>query len=255
MIEAPPQESPPPYRRDRAPWGLLEIGIVFFVVLAALAVVSTAIALVLNLVDAADDPMGTPRGVTVQLVGQMLLHTLAVGAAAGFSLAKYGLPPEAWSLVRPPRLNVGPIFLTLAAAFATLTVYAAIVSVLGLESFLPDENVPRELFDYRAVLPLTFVMVVIVAPLMEEMFFRGFLFHGVWWRFGFWPAAVVSGATFSLIHVTSADLVGLIIPFTVIGILFAYLVRRTGSLWNAIAVHVLFNSVAVAGYLATRVAQ
>ena len=250
MIEAPPQESPPPYRRDRAPWGLLEIGIVFFVVLAALAVVSTAIALVLNLVDAADDPMGTPRGVTVQLVGQMLLHTLAVGAAAGFSLAKYGLPPEAWSLVRPPRLNVGPIFLTLAAAFATLTVYAAIVSVLGLESFLPDENVPRELFDYRAVLPLTFVMVVIVAPLMEEMFFRGFLFHGLWARYGFWVGAFSSGLLFALMHVSGRDLLGLIVPFTIIGMLFAWLVRKTGSLWNAILVHFLFNAIGLTGTLA-----
>jgi membrane protease YdiL (CAAX protease family) len=66
---------------------------------------------------------------------------------------------------------------------------------------------------------------------------------------------VGSGLLFSLIHFNGLDTIGLIVPFTVIGFLFAWLVYRTGSLWNSIAVHSLFNSVSLIGTLAQRMTQ
>ena len=108
---------------------------------------------------------------------------------------------------------------------------------------------PEELFRNTSVVPLALFMVVIIAPLTEEMFFRGFIFHGLWSRFGFWPAAVGSGWLFAMVHVTGRDRIGLIVPFTILGILFAALVRRTGSLWNSIAVHFLFNAINITGFL------
>ena len=42
---------------------------------------------------------------------------------------------------------------------------------------------------------------------------------------------------------------------TAIGILFAWLAYRTGSLWNSIAVHFLFNSVSMIANLAQRMTQ
>jgi uncharacterized protein len=145
----------------------------------------------------------------------------------------------------PPRLTIGRVLLTLFLCFAALAVYRGITVGLGLESLEPESNVPQELFEDPRVVPLTLLLILVGAPLFEEMFFRGFLFHGLWARIGFWPGALLSGLLFALIHVSNSDFIGLIVPFTIIGTLFAWLVGRTGSLWNSIAVHFLFNAVGV----------
>lgn len=246
MIEA----APVPYRQDRAPWGWREILIVIFVTLVALVAVFTVLAFVIEALGLGDDAQDDPLGQTLLLLGQMLLDLAAVGAAAGFSLAKFKLPPAAWGLVRPPQIKFGVSFLVLVLCFVTLGLYAAVTKGLGLDAIDPESNVPRELFKHRSVVPLTVFLVLVIAPVAEEMFFRGFLFHGLWARYGFWVGAFSSGLLFSLIHVSGRDLLGLIVPFTIIGMLFAWLVRRTGSLWNAILVHFLFNAVGLTGTFA-----
>jgi membrane protease YdiL (CAAX protease family) len=234
------------YRQDQAPWGWRDIGIVIFITMVALVAVFTVLAFLFEgLGIDRTDPAGEPLGAVLLLVAQIVLDFAAVGAAAGFSIAKYGVPWSAWGLVRPPRLNVGLILLTLVLCFTALGAYRAITVALGLEDLEPQSNVPVQLFENRAVIPLALVLILIVAPFAEEMFFRGFLFHGLWSRIGFWPAAFGSGLFFALIHVNSSDLIGLVVPFTIIGMLLAWLVKRTGSLWNSIAVHFLFNAIGV----------
>lgn len=243
--------APPPYRRDRAPWGWSEIAIVIFVTLVALVAMFTALAFLLDAlgVDTAEAE-SDPVGAATLLIAQVLLDLAAIGTAAAFSLGKYRLPASAWGLVRPLRLSPGLILLTLVLSFAALGAYGGITNLLGLEQIEPQSNVPTELFENRAIVPLTLFLILVVAPFAEELFFRGFLFHGMWGRIGFWPAAIGSGFLFSVIHVSSGDLIGLVVPFTVIGTLFAWLTMRTGSIWNAVAVHFLFNAVGVTANLA-----
>jgi membrane protease YdiL (CAAX protease family) len=236
--------APSPPARDRAPWGWRDFAWVLFITIAALVAIFTTLAFVVAALDI-DEPESNPIGATLLLVGQLLLDGAAVGAAWAFSIAKYGLSWRAWALMWPPQLNVGRILLTLFLCFAALAAYRGITVGLGLEALQPESNVPRELFEDRRVVPLTLFLILVVAPLAEEMFFRGFLFHGLWARIGFWPAALASGLLFALIHVSSSEYIGLIIPFTIIGTLFAWLVARTGSLWNAVAVHFLFNAAGV----------
>jgi membrane protease YdiL (CAAX protease family) len=248
MIEA--DHAPAPYRQDQAPWGWREIAIVVLITMFALVVVFTLLALLLRAFDVDTDDAETSAGASVALLlGQMVLDFAAVGAAAVFSLRKYGLRPSAWGLVWPPKLNIGLILLTLVLCFVALGVYRGVTVVLGLEELEPQSNVPTELFEHPAVVPLTVFLILVVAPFAEEMFFRGFIFHGMWGRIGFWPAAFGSGFFFSLIHVSSSDLIGLVVPFTIIGALLAWIVKRTGSLWNAIGVHFLFNAVGVTANL------
>src|SRR5436190_3471992 len=42
--------------------------------------------------------------------------------------------------------------------------------------------------------------VVVIAPIAEEIFFRGFFFAGLQTRWSLWPSALVSGAVFGLVH-------------------------------------------------------
>ena len=80
------------------------------------------------------------------------------------------------------------------------------------------------------------ITTVVAAPLGEEIFYRGFLFGGLA-SWGFWPAAAVSSGLFALSHLDAATL----IPFTLVGITLCWLYWRSGSLWDAIAFHMMFN--------------
>jgi membrane protease YdiL (CAAX protease family) len=82
-----------------------------------------------------------------------------------------------------------------------------------------------------------------MAPLGEEIFFRGFIFAGLIRFAGPAWAMLVSGFIFSIFHVTSPETAGLVVPFTAVGALFAWLYYRTGSLWPSIGAHLLFNLV------------
>ncbi len=88
---------------------------------------------------------------------------------------------------------------------------------------------------------------VIVAPVAEEVFFRGFVFAGLRQRYDWRKAALISSALFAVIHVTPTAM----IPIFILGLIFAYLYHRSNSIWPAVLMHVSTNALALgAVYLA-----
>lgn len=81
----------------------------------------------------------------------------------------------------------------------------------------------------------------LVAPLVEEVFFRGFVFGGLCGRYGWRRAALISAALFAVIHFTPTA----ILPIFLLGYIFAYLYRRSGSLWPGILMHMATNTLAL----------
>jgi membrane protease YdiL (CAAX protease family) len=89
---------------------------------------------------------------------------------------------------------------------------------------------------------------VVIAPVVEEIFFRGFVFSGLRTRYEWKKAAVISSALFALIHLQLTA----IIPIFILGYIFAYLYHRSNSIWPAIVMHVSTNAIALgAAYLAS----
>ncbi len=130
-----------------------------------------------------------------------------------------------------------------ASAYVCVIIYGIIAtSIVGDP---PDQNLD-ELFHSRAILPLAGFSLVIVAPLAEETFFRGFVFPGLLRSLGPAGAMAASGLLFGMFHIQDAGTVALVLPFGAIGALFAWLYYKTGSLWTSIATHMLFNSVSFA---------
>ncbi len=80
---------------------------------------------------------------------------------------------------------------------------------------------------------------VIVAPIFEEIVFRGFLFQGLRKKTGALWAAVISTVFFALIH-TQYDIWGWI-SVGLTGAAACYMTLRTGSLKSAIVLHALTN--------------
>lgn len=82
---------------------------------------------------------------------------------------------------------------------------------------------------------------VVVAPVVEEVFFRGFLFAGLRTRYGWPAAALISSAFFSLVHLQPTA----VVPIFVLGYIFAYLYEQSDSIVPAILMHVCSNALAL----------
>ena len=86
---------------------------------------------------------------------------------------------------------------------------------------------------------------VILAPVFEELFFRGFLFKGFREKYGWKLSLVLSSFIFSVFHGQVATL----IPTFLLGALFAYLYQRTESIFPSMILHFGINSVGTCGLL------
>ncbi|MQC47692.1 MAG: CPBP family intramembrane metalloprotease [Chloroflexi bacterium] len=84
--------------------------------------------------------------------------------------------------------------------------------------------------------------IVVLAPFCEELFFRGFLFRAFETLRSAGPAMVLSGLAFALVHFN----VSVVVPFFTIGVLFAWIYRKSGSIWTPIAAHAIFNGLSFA---------
>jgi uncharacterized protein len=83
---------------------------------------------------------------------------------------------------------------------------------------------------------LIVVGLAVFAPLCEEVFFRGMLYRSFRNRLSLWPAVLIAGSLFGLIHIFAYPLNT--IPIRIVfGILMCLLYERTGSLLPGIAVH------------------
>lgn len=100
-------------------------------------------------------------------------------------------------------------------------------------------------FSNPLVLALLFVSVVLVAPLAEELFYRGMLF-GLLRRRGFWVAAIASSILFGAAHLSLT----LFLPLALTGFGLAIIYERTRTLWAPTIAHAVFNGVALLATLA-----
>ena len=97
---------------------------------------------------------------------------------------------------------------------------------------------------------LAAVVVTVLAPLAEEVLFRGFVFTALRGRLGVLGAALLAGSIFGSLHITSytddpASLAfASILTLSFFGFALCLLYARTGSLVPCIALHAINNSIA-----------
>ena len=91
-------------------------------------------------------------------------------------------------------------------------------------------------------------VVMILAPLAEETFFRGFFYASLRSKFGIAFAALTNGVVFGIIHwdFSSLDKLLIIPPLMLLGVIFCLVYEKTGSLWPAVGMHAFNNAVAYA---------
>lgn len=125
-------------------------------------------------------------------------------------------------------------------------VFAAmyVLNLLIEQTGLPNSN--EEAFIAMSRNPFGLLSIALLAPILEELLFRGAI-EGYLLREGRspWGAIVVSSLIFGVVHMNPAQ-----IPFAfLLGMMFGWLYYRTGSLLPGVVGHVLNNSVAAANMI------
>lgn len=82
---------------------------------------------------------------------------------------------------------------------------------------------------------------ILVAPIYEELMFRGVIFPYCVKRAGLVPATLAVSVLFALMHFHLPSFV----PLLMLSATLCLAYRRTGSLWTSIGVHMIFNAVSI----------
>jgi membrane protease YdiL (CAAX protease family) len=173
----------------------------------------------------------------------MVLELGFLGVVAWFSIRKYHASWGDLGLRRPRTMGVlGAIGLAIGLFFAALVVVYSWVGLLIALGVEPEDNLPEGIFDRLIPILLIALLSLVFAPIIEEFFFRGFVYGGLVGRFPMGWALFASGLLFGLVHTGSVDSFYTILPpVTVIGMMFAWSLTFTGSLYPAIGAHFFFN--------------
>jgi membrane protease YdiL (CAAX protease family) len=147
---------------------------------------------------------------------------------------------------------------------AQRVIVAAIALVAGRYGLgLPEvQETFRVIAENPDTAPLLLLTAVLLAPLAEELLFRGVLFQGLYYPpvtaargerpppRRFWLAALVSASLFTLAHLGEPGgwLANLIVVAGILplGVAFAWILVRRGSLLTVIATHASYNAIGVA---------
>ena len=196
---------------------------------------------------------------------------LAMGAdpssGAPFLLATLGLPsalgvawvwfiavwrePGGWAALGMTPLTLRWFRLTLLAGVGCFML-GVVVAVLATPFFGAPKGPPAPIrpgevaptFAFLASFVLTGVL---LAPLLEELVFRGVLFAWLRPRLGFWPAATIAAVLHAVVHSDA----GAVAPLTAIFVALAWLYERSGTLWAPVIAHGGHNLISMSLSVAT----
>ena len=126
--------------------------------------------------------------------------------------------------------------------------FAAIGAYLGLTILYVAIAGPPEQEDIAeafGAVPVQILLIVIAAPISEEVCFRGMLFGGLRERLPRIAAALLSALIFGALHATTG--LSAVPPLIAFGFVLCLLYEKTGSIVPGIVLHMLNNSVALLG--------
>lgn len=171
-------------------------------------------------------------GLGMALLGSFLLTVI---------LASLLLPGPMRSLLADSRWRTPPAWGTALAGFV-LGFLASRAFALAYVTLVPSAAGTMPQFLSTGVdLWVLVLSAGVLIPLAEEVAFRGLMMRGHERAAGFTVAALTSTLAFSIAHGVPASIAG-IIP---LAYLLARIVQHTGSLWNAVIIHALNNTLSV----------
>lgn len=252
---------PPPPARDVA-WSvpqeqrpgsdlLVPVSVVDGVVLVVWSILGqllVASIVVLGLTLAGIDPQGL-RGPSLGAVTIVTQSLVLAGALAWLA----GRGCWSWRIFGAERARTRHVLLGLLGGLVAFLTSASII--LAGDAFLgPIEGPGQALLETEMLsgpaLVLTFVAASVLAPVLEEITFRGVLFQALGRRAGWVVGGVVSSIIFSVVHLEvllPLRLESLVfgIALFAVGMVFVVLFHRSRSLVTAMVAHATFNGIQI----------
>jgi membrane protease YdiL (CAAX protease family) len=187
-------------------------------------------------------------GIALSFVAELVLLLLLL--AIGEPLARRGGGwRRTFGLDWVRRSDWLPWLLGIGFLFIGRVVVGFLAYLLSHGSALTQANNVRLPSATVAEVAVLAVPLVILAPVAEELMFRGLILRTFLRRMPFWPAAVLSTLLFGLAHTyevaTLAGALTLAASVGVLGLVNCYLVRITGRLAPGMMLHATANGVAV----------
>ncbi len=223
----------PTWRISPADFGIFVISLFFAVLIVQISVASFAIK------DFEPGDETSPAGV---VVFGSLFHLTCIGVFLGFRKA---FPKSFRNPLNSVRISWfaagGFAFYAFLAILPVLSIGTLVwMEILEAVGITPQPQDVVETFfaiDSHAMMLGMLVVVVILAPVSEEIIFRGCLYRFLKERMPMWIAIAASAVLFSLMHRNSMGFVAL----GLLGALLCVVYERTGSLKVPILLHAIFN--------------
>ena len=125
----------------------------------------------------------------------------------------------------------------------------AVLMIAGVGATLSGQETPEFMTEtFRTareagILPLFFFSFAVLAPVQEELFFRGFLYRGMSASIGAWPTIVLTSAVWSVVHLQYEWF--FIGEIFLLGVAFGWLRLRSGSTILTMFLHGGMNTLAL----------
>ena len=238
---APPSQEPdqdravtpddPRWRPGQVPWGWRRTVLGAFV--AAAPVVALNVVAILSPTTSTSTKPTTAIALST-LVITLLIDSWFVFAVWLFSLRRSGLGWRGWGFRRLRPAMAWAVPVSLFGLYVVESLWAWLIN--------PKEQTVVEQFPRStAGLVLLALTACVVAPVYEEIVFRGFLFQGLASSWGGVWGGVASATLFGLSHLQ----LDIFVPLFALGAALVWIFSYTRTLWACIALHALFNGVAV----------
>ncbi len=230
------------------PWRLAGMAQAIGLVIGGTLVLSVPTVVIAAAIAGGSDFEDDPAALSLVLGSSLFLEVFLLVSAVLFSVRKYGAPWSALGLRWPQR---GGPFLPLGLVMIGLVIVYAYFLALAAAGVEPDTALPDQAFHNAGPIVILALLSLGLAPVMEEIFFRGFIFGGLRGRWGTVPAALAAGFLFALAHLANPGTIYVLVPIGLVGAVFALGYAYSGSLMPSIVAHFLFNLVSFSIGLAT----
>lgn len=182
------------------------------------------------------------RGIADDMLDIIDLMILPISSILGIAVFVVLLGRLAWSGLGLRPVPAGAYLRALGWWLLCLPVVTAVLyatyKITGRAAIEEQLDMMPDLSADDGTVTAGFILLVgVLSPIAEELLFRGVLFAWLRRHTGFWIAGVLSALVFAGAH----GIPDIILPTAILGLLFAWIYERTGSLWPAMLAHVAHN--------------
>ncbi len=142
--------------------------------------------------------------------------------------------------VRPTKVQMLFSFLLVIINLIFIYIYAVLIMTLGVDVLMPT-IVPSDILGQGLMIYVNLITICLFVPLVEEFFFRGFLFNTLMHKFNLIYAMLISSGVFVIAHGSF----GLLVPIFFSSMMVSFLYYKSKTIWVPVMTHSLQNLLVV----------